>query len=486
MKRFPLYMYVLPVLDWLTILGSFVGGIILRGRGFAESITFFGVSLYGEIIFLALYGILATFVFHFYNLYKVSVFTTVVEQTLRILKSLFLIILGIALLAFFIRADFILDSRLAIIYFALMSFGLMTFGRVIIFRTSYLYLSKHKVFHRNTLVLGAGLVGKNVAVNAFLHDHLGLNIVGFLDDELPLGKSVFNRVKVLGRIAELKEIVKVFEVEEIICSLESKDQTELISVLEEALTTPATVKISSPLYDVISERLDVEKYGNVPVVAISQVGPSPLYEMYKRVFDSVLSAVGLILLSPILGGIAIFIKLSSPGPVVFRQTRVGKNGQTFEFFKFRSMKPASETTDEHSRELKYADLIKGKLSAALDKDNPTKIVDESRITSIGRFIRKTSLDELPQLFNVLRGDMSLVGPRPCLPYEWKHYEDWHKRRLNVTPGCTGMWQVVGRSKVGFQDMVILDLFYTQNASFHLDLWLLFKTIPVMVFGKGGK
>jgi lipopolysaccharide/colanic/teichoic acid biosynthesis glycosyltransferase len=198
------------------------------------------------------------------------------------------------------------------------------------------------------------------------------------------------------------------------------------------------------------------------------------------------SALGLILLAPVLAAITLAIKMESPGPVIFRQTRVGRNGKTFDFFKFRSMKVESEHTDNQARELKYADLIKGKAVSVGDSKNPTKIVDEDRITNIGRLIRKTSLDELPQLFNVLRGDMSLVGPRPCLPYEWKHYEEWHKRRLSVTPGCTGMWQVVGRSKVGFQDMVILDLFYSQNASFHLDLWLLFKTIPVMVLGRGGK
>jgi undecaprenyl-phosphate galactose phosphotransferase len=323
-----------------------------------------------------------------------------------------------------------------------------------------------------------------VAVNAYLNDYIGLNIVGFLDDELPLGKPVFNRVKVLGRIAELKEIVKVFEVHEIICCLEGADQARFMSVLEEALTTDAAVKISSPLYDVISERLDVEKYGNIPIVAISQVGPGPLYEFYKRVFDSLLSAIGLLLLSPILGSIALGVRLSSPGPIIFKQTRIGRNGQPFDFFKFRSMRVGGD--DDSKREIKYADLIRGKAQIAGDADNPTKIVDESRITPIGSFLRKTSLDELPQLFNVLRGDMSLVGPRPCLPYEWKHYDEWHKRRLSVTPGCTGMWQVLGRSRVGFQDMVILDLFYSQNASFHLDLWLLLKTIPVMVLGRGGK
>jgi lipopolysaccharide/colanic/teichoic acid biosynthesis glycosyltransferase len=119
-------------------------------------------------------------------------------------------------------------------------------------------------------------------------------------------------------------------------------------------------------------------------------------------------------------------------------------------------------------------------------EGSTKIVNESRVTSVGRFLRKTSLDELPQLFNVLKGDMSLVGPRPCLPYEWDHYEEWHKRRLSVIPGCTGVWQVSGRSAVGFDDMVILDLYYIQNTSLFLDLQLIFKTIPVMVFGRGGK
>jgi undecaprenyl-phosphate galactose phosphotransferase len=142
-------------------------------------------------------------------------------------------------------------------------------------------------------------------------------------------------------------------------------------------------------------------------------------------------------------------------------------------------------TSDTGREEKYAQLIRGDWAGG-STQTPTKIVDESRVTKIGSILRRSSLDELPQLYNVLRGDMSLVGPRPCLPYEWKHYEDWHKKRLKVMPGCTGMWQVLGRSQVGFQDMVILDLFYSQNASFHLDLWLLLKTIPVMVFGKGGK
>jgi undecaprenyl-phosphate galactose phosphotransferase len=121
-----------------------------------------------------------------------------------------------------------------------------------------------------------------------------------------------------------------------------------------------------------------------------------------------------------------------------------------------------------------------------DAEGTTKIVDEKRVTSVGRFIRRTSLDELPQLFNVIKGDMSLVGPSPCLPYEWNNYSEWHKKRLSVTPGCTGVWQVLGRSRVSFRDMVLLDLYYVHNRSFTLDIWLLLKTVPVMLFGTGGR
>jgi undecaprenyl-phosphate galactose phosphotransferase len=344
-------------------------------------------------------------------------------------------------------------------------------------------VTQHKAFQRNAVIIGGGDVGKNVAINIFLHDHLGLSLVGFLDDQVPLGKAVFNGAKVIGRPSEVKEICKVFDIHEIIVCLENVDQATFIENLELAVATEATVKVSSPLYAVIPDRLDMEKYGNIPVVGVSQYGPSPALEVYKRVFDSFVAAVGLFLLAPVLAFISLAIKLGSRGPVLFTQTRIGKDGKPFRFYKFRSM--VGGGTSDTGREEKYAQLIRGDWAGG-STQTPTKIVDESRVTKIGSILRRSSLDELPQLYNVLRGDMSLVGPRPCLPYEWKHYEDWHKKRLKVMPGCTGMWQVLGRSQVGFQDMVILDLFYSQNASFHLDLWLLLKTIPVMVFGKGGK
>jgi exopolysaccharide biosynthesis polyprenyl glycosylphosphotransferase len=483
MKKRKPYTYALAALDWLTVMGSFVTAIVLRGRTFGEGFILVGYPVYGEVLFLGCYSLASLLVFHSMGLYRMSVFLTVLDHTVRLIKALAAVVSGIGLLAFFVRAGFIVDSRLALIYFALITFSLMLVGRVIIFRSFYQFATQHQVFRRNALVVGANTTGRNVAVNIFLNDHLGLNVVGFLDEELPLGKAVFNRVKVVGRISEVQEVAKVFDIDEIILCLDNVEQIQFIDVLEKSVATGVRVNISSPLYDVIAARFDIERYGNVPVVGISQVGPSPIYEAGKRLFDLAAAAAGLLLMFPIFLVVAIAIKLTSRGPVFFSQERVGRDGRTFKFYKFRSMTVARE--DEREREAKYAELIRGKWRGE-DGTNPTKIVNQARITRVGSILRKTSMDELPQLFNVVRGDMSLVGPRPCLPYEWKHYEDWHKRRLSVIPGCTGMWQVLGRSQVGFQDMVILDLFYSQNASFSLDLWLLVKTIPVMVLGKGGK
>jgi undecaprenyl-phosphate galactose phosphotransferase len=297
---------------------------------------------------------------------------------------------------------------------------------------------------------------------------------------------VFNRAKVVGRIDELKDIVKVFDVHEILIAVENVDHGRLINVLEAATSTRAVVKISSPLYEVVPARLFIEKYGNMPVVNVSHFNPSPFLEVYKRVFDSLASAIGLLFLSPILAAIALAVRLDSPGPILFTQTRIGKNGKPFRFYKFRSMTVGSDK--DQWREKEYVEFMKkkGKVQLNPGESSTLKIVNESRVTRVGRVLRKTSLDELPQLLNVLKGDMSLVGPRPCLPYEWDHYEEWHKRRLSVMPGCTGLWQVAGRSMVGFEDMVVLDLYYIQNASVLLDFGLLLKTLPVMLFGTGAK
>jgi lipopolysaccharide/colanic/teichoic acid biosynthesis glycosyltransferase len=239
--------------------------------------------------------------------------------------------------------------------------------------------------------------------------------------------------------------------------------------------------VGSYQFAIIPRRLNLESYGDVPVFGLMNGAPTPVEPLLKRILDPMGAFLLLALLSPLLLIVALAVKLDSRGPLVFRQTRLGKNGRPFTFYKFRSMVVGSDNDERRKGELQG--FIQGTKAQG---SGSTKIVDETRITRVGRFIRKTSIDELPQLFNVIKGDMSLVGPRPCLPYEWEKYEVWHKRRLSVMPGCTGVWQVLGRSEVGFRDMVILDLFYAYNVSLHLDIWVMLKTIPVMLFGTGGK
>lgn len=209
--------------------------------------------------------------------------------------------------------------------------------------------------------------------------------------------------------------------------------------------------------------------------------PANLYPVAKRLFDLMVAVAMLIVLSPIMAIVALAIKLDSSGPVIFKQTRIGKNHQPFTFYKFRSMYTKSDSA-VHQQFVK--NLINGSSS---DSTSPTyKLACDKRITRVGCFIRKTSLDELPQLFNVIKGDMSMVGPRPPIPYEVAEYKEWHHRRLAVAPGITGLWQVQGRSLVSFDDMVKMDIEYSEKRSLKLDVALLVQTIPAVLSGRGAR
>lgn len=224
-----------------------------------------------------------------------------------------------------------------------------------------------------------------------------------------------------------------------------------------------------------SPELQEAIYSKEPVASIIELGAnreSRVYRVLKRGTDLAVSITLLTLFLPIIPVVAVLIRLDSPGPVFFRQKRVGKNGKTFDFYKFRSMVPGAEGVIDTLRPLSNA-------------DGPVfKIKDDPRITRVGRFLRRSSLDELPQLINVLRGEMSIVGPRPNLPSEVSQYLPWQRRRLDVTPGITCFWQIAGRSHIGFQEWMRLDLEYVRARSYVTDIKIMFKTIPAVIARKG--
>jgi exopolysaccharide biosynthesis polyprenyl glycosylphosphotransferase len=213
-------------------------------------------------------------------------------------------------------------------------------------------------------------------------------------------------------------------------------------------------------------------FAGEPRAADFEIRCSVGYEVAKRVFDLGVSLFGLVLLLPVIPIIAIMIKLDTPGPVFFQQDRVGRGDRIFKFYKFRSMyrKAAQE---------------KKELETMNEQDGPIfKVKSDPRITSVGKFLRRSSLDEIPQIFNVIKGDMSIVGPRPPLPSEVEHYQPWHRRRLEVTPGITCLWQISGRSHLSFNEWMRLDMEYLKNRSFKTDLSIFLKTIPAVIARKG--
>jgi exopolysaccharide biosynthesis polyprenyl glycosylphosphotransferase len=287
-------------------------------------------------------------------------------------------------------------------------------------------------------------------------------------------------LSVLGTTEAIPELVRLHRVSEVLVCLDRGDHNALFRAIDIAMRTTAFVKIASPLYRVIPERLFTDAYANIPVVDVTRHGQQWSHRTLKRTLDLALCLAGMLVLAPLFALIAGLIRLESPGPVFYCQTRVGKDGRHFRFFKFRSMLTGSDQDPERVAALR--EFIR---NGGVVEEGETKIVNNTRVTRVGAFLRRTSLDELPQLINVLRGEMSLVGPRPCLPYEYDNYKPWHRKRLSVVPGCTGVWQVNGRSEVGFDDMVILDLYYIQNPSILADLGIIARTIPVMLFGRGG-
>jgi undecaprenyl-phosphate galactose phosphotransferase len=339
---------------------------------------------------------------------------------------------------------------------------------------------KNKQFSRNVILVGGGKAGQLLATRLIFENSIGINIIGFVDDNKKIGTPIVGNKTVIGNVAQIPFLIQKHDVDEILIVIDNISYERLLEILDTCKSLDINVRLASELFDVVVKKVSTEKYADFPVVDVSPRINNTVNLFMKRFVDIFAAGLGLVFLSPIFLTIAFFIKISSKGPILFYQTRVGKSGRTFQMFKFRSMY-LSKDEDEARKKMMIEFMTKH-----ANDESGQKIINEKRVTKIGQIIRKTSLDELPQLFNVVRGEMSLVGPRPCLPYEYENYAEWQKRRLSVIPGCTGVWQVAGRSNVSFKDSVVLDLYYINNMSPWLDLQILFKTIPVILFARGGK
>jgi exopolysaccharide biosynthesis polyprenyl glycosylphosphotransferase len=351
--------------------------------------------------------------------------------------------------------------------FWLLAVALVVAGRTI----ARAVVRRTDAYVQNTLVVGAGEVGQRVARKLLAHPEYGVNVVGFVDDNPRLREDGIGDLSVLGGTDRLPEVVQALDIERVIVAFSQADAADTLALVRGLNPMGVQVDIVPRLFDVLGPHMTVHAAEGVPLLGLAPARLSNSALFLKRVFDLSLSIIALVLLMPLFAAIAVAIKLESSGPVVFRQIRMGQGQRPFSLWKFRSM-----TVDAEERKAGLEHLNRHRD----DDARMFKITDDPRVTRVGAFLRRHSLDELPQLVNVVRGEMSIVGPRPIILSEHAHVADWAHRRLDLKPGITGLWQVLGRDHIPFGEMVQLDYRYVTGWSLGGDVKLMLRTVPVLL------
>lgn len=327
---------------------------------------------------------------------------------------------------------------------------------------------------RRVLIVGTGEVGQRVGQMIQEYDWMGLNLSGYLDDDEQDVEETTDEliVHVLGKVEDVRRVALERMINDVVIALPQRAYGQVNELVLALHDLPVQVRVVPDYYSLALYRASVEDFGGLPMINLRDPALNDVQRLVKRIFDLVLAGLILLLCLPLLGLIGLLIKLDTAGPVIFRQQRVGENGRLFPMYKFRSMVVNAEKLQNQVTQI------------TSDGTLIYKKADDPRVTRIGRFLRHTSLDELPQLFNVVKGDMSLVGPRPELPWLVGQYEPWQHKRFAVPQGMTGWWQINGRADKPLHLHTEDDLYYVQNYSLWMDIYILLKTPWVVVRGKG--
>jgi exopolysaccharide biosynthesis polyprenyl glycosylphosphotransferase len=357
-------------------------------------------------------------------------------------------------------------SRLYLVVLFPIQFGVALATRAAL-RVVFRSLRSRGLNRRFVLMIGAGPRGQAFARTLSAHRDLGLEIVGFLDDDPPA--PLPPPWKHLGKLEDIEAVLRERVIDEVVICLPFSQWSMVDAISQIAEDDGKIVRVPIDVIDRAFSTGKVEDLDGVPVFSLVS-GPDRLVSLaLKRLVDILGATVGLIVLSPVLAAIALAIVIREGPPVLFRQVRVGLHGRPFQVLKFRTMVADAEA--------RYQDVV------GLSDPRAFKVTNDPRITKLGAFLRRTSLDELPQLWNVLRGEMSLVGPRPAPPREVGGYDLWHRRRLSMKPGITGLWQVTARSDEDFDNRAQLDLAYIDRWSLMLDVKIILRTIPAAFSGR---
>lgn len=433
---------------WLwKLVGPIVAIDLYEPEALSRYYSFIGVTLITSLVGMEVHGL--------YQPQRSLMNVREFELILKTWGKACLFTLGILFMAqqlYFSRGVFVLTWSCLLVFLLVQRYAFFKFNN---------FLRRKGFVETTALIYGAGVVGLKLMEKFKQSPKLGYHVAGFIDDNGKLIGSEFMGSPVLGGFSALRETILATGATKLFIALPQVPSKVVVDIMNVCRETECEFQIVPSLYDIVIQRVKVTELEGIPLIGISEPKYSFKTQVAKRCFDLVASFFLLAILSPVFIAIAAIIKATSKGPIFFIQKRVGQKGRRFRFFKFRSMKVDSPI---------YAVTPQNKL--------------DPRITPIGRFLRRSSLDELPQLFNVIIGDMSLVGPRPEMPFIVDQYNDLHRERLNVKPGITGLWQISADRKIAIHENMDYDIYYINNQSLLLDIVILAKTITSCLKGIG--
>lgn len=394
----------------------------------------------------------------FYRLFDHQGKITGLNQLSKILKTYFVGLLGSFAIAYLFKNW---DIGRFVLLFASSGFFLWLY-----FSRSFLRSWKHAQVMRgvgvtNVMIIGIGRTARHVMERIVNHPEGGYHLVGFIDPHTRRRRTQIESYPVLGRTQHLVRILERHEIDEVFLAVPKMPQNEMMNLIVNCEDLGVQFKIVSNIFEVITSQVKIDVIDEIPVIHLRNAELPLVEAVLKRVMDIIVASFLLVLFTPLMLAFAIIIRLDSKGPALFRHLRIGKNGVPFQMLKFRTM---------HLDAKPYA----------VAPSDP----EDERITRPGRWLRRYSFDEFPQLINVLMGQMSMVGPRPEMPFLVEQYEEWQRRRLDVKPGVTGLWQIVGRKNLPLSLNLEYDFYYIKNQSLFFDIVILLKTIPAVIFGKG--
>ena len=471
-KRELFFGIIIFLSDLIFLCLSFLLSFILKFR--VESYEVLGVNLKYYIIYSAVGILLIVVIFGLRKLYSFRNLYKGMGENEGVASSVIVSIFLIIMFNYYFNREGYQLSRIWLIYSTLISIILIIISRTIVKRLFFIFLSKIGI-RTNVVIIGISEESKRIAHTFNKSMIERINVIGFIDDKHGMGKPKefdnYRDIKILGSLDNLGSIVKKHNIHRIIISSPKLKYFDIMTLLDKIGDFNIEVQMSPSLFEFSVSRMKMFDYMGVPLIQIQKVEIKTFDKILKFIIDysiGIILFIVFILLYPVLG---ILIKIDSKGPVLYTQQRYGKDFKKIKVYKFRTMRTGAD------KEKKYIKKI-------YNRKGDFKIKDDPRITRIGRFLRKTSIDELPQIINVFKGELSVVGPRALAIEEGDQLEDWEKKRMQVSQGITGLWQVSGRSDINYEERIKLDLYYIQNWSIWLELKIVVLTIMRIFRGSG--